>query len=103
MDKNGSIDYNEFVLASLNSTSLIDKARLENTFKLFDKDGSGSISAAEIQEILGKNIDMKVIKEMIKEGKYFIYNLLSGYRRKRRDRIQRISNNDEKYIQINRP
>ena len=40
IDKNGTIDYNEFVLASMNSKNLVDKARLENTFKMFDKDGN---------------------------------------------------------------
>lgn len=67
IDKNGTIDYNEFVLASMNSQTLIDKARLENTFKMFDKDGNGSISADEIKSTLGQSIDLKLVKDMIKE------------------------------------
>lgn len=67
IDKNGTIDYNEFVLASMNSKNLVDKARLENTFKMFDKDGNGSISADEIKAVLGQSIDPKLISEMISE------------------------------------
>ena len=68
IDGNGTIDYNEFVLATINKTKLLDKEKLEQTFKLFDKDGNGFISKEEIEEVLGPSIiDSKELDKMIKE------------------------------------
>ena len=68
IDGNGTIDYNEFVLATINKTKLLDKEKLEQTFKLFDKDGNGFISKEEIEEVLGTSvIDSKELDKMIKE------------------------------------
>lgn len=67
IDKSGTIDYNEFVLAAINKQKLLNKEKLEATFKMFDKDGSGSISGDEIRSALGKTVDSKVLNEMIKE------------------------------------
>ena len=67
IDKSGTIDYNEFVLATINKQKLLNKEKLEATFKMFDKDGSGSISSDEIKSVLGKSVDMKVLEDMIKE------------------------------------
>jgi calcium-dependent protein kinase len=55
VDKNesGEIDYSEWVMATINRESLLSKQRLEMAFKMFDKDGSGSISIDEIKEIFG--------------------------------------------------
>jgi len=41
LDGNGTIDYNEFVTATVDKTKLLSKQNLEATFKCFDKDGSG--------------------------------------------------------------
>jgi calcium-dependent protein kinase len=68
LDKNGTIDYNEFLIACTNRNKLLNKDKLEQTFKLFDKDGNGSISAAEIKNVLGAAIgDQKELDKMIKE------------------------------------
>ena len=67
IDKSGTIDYNEFVLATINKQKLLNKEKLEATFKMFDKDGSGSISSDEIKSVLGKHVDEKVLDDMIKE------------------------------------
>ncbi|CAK84516.1 unnamed protein product (macronuclear) [Paramecium tetraurelia] len=77
-DKNGSIDYSgwkyqlnlEFVLATFNKVKLIEDARLEQAFKMFDKDGSGSISIDEIKGIFGSNeaaVSDDVWKELLAE------------------------------------
>ena len=52
IDGNGFIDYTEFILASMNKEKMLTTERLEATFNLFDKDGSGKITAKELKEIL---------------------------------------------------
>ena len=49
IDKSGFIDYSEFVIASINEKQLLTNEKLQAAFKMFDKDGSGSISADEIK------------------------------------------------------
>lgn len=53
-DKSGEIDYTEFVIATMNRQKLLSRERLQAAFNAFDKDGSGSISADELREMLGK-------------------------------------------------
>ena len=53
VDKNGYIDYSEFLAASINLQTLASKENLGQAFRLFDKDGSGKISIQEVKEILG--------------------------------------------------
>jgi calcium-dependent protein kinase len=68
LDKNGYIDYNEFVMAATNRQKVLNKEKLEATFKMFDKDGNGSISLDEIRSILGNNFtDQKALEGIIKE------------------------------------
>ena len=68
LDKNGTIDYNEFIIASLSRQKLVNQEKLEATFKIFDKDGSGSISAEEIRTVLNVSTkDSRSIDKMIKE------------------------------------
>jgi len=68
-DGSGEIDYSEFVVATINKRKLLSEEKLTAAFKLFDKDGSGSISAEEVKEVLGvgKNIDEKIWNEIIVE------------------------------------
>ncbi len=68
MDQNGTIDYNEFVMAATNRQKMLQKEKLEATFKIFDKDGNGSISKEEIKSLLcARSDDKKIIDEIIKE------------------------------------
>ena len=53
IDGNGSIDYTEFVMATMNERDLISQQKLRAAFRLFDKDGNGSISPEEIKNALG--------------------------------------------------
>jgi calcium-dependent protein kinase len=68
-DGSGEIDYSEWVVATMDKRKLLTNEKLEAAFNLFDKDGSGSISANEIREVLGvgKNIDEKIWNEIITE------------------------------------
>jgi calcium-dependent protein kinase len=69
LDKSGSIDYNEFLIACSNRQKLLNKEKLEATFKMFDKDGNGSISAKEIKDTLGGALggDAKLLDQIINE------------------------------------
>ena len=52
-DNSGFIDYTEFVIASTNQKQLLTTEKLQAAFKMFDKDGSGTISSDEVKEVLG--------------------------------------------------
>lgn len=52
LDGNGTIDYSEFVTATINQNDLVTTKRLEIAFNLFDKDGNGTLSPDEIKEVL---------------------------------------------------
>ncbi|OMJ89724.1 hypothetical protein SteCoe_8089 [Stentor coeruleus] len=53
-DGSGEIDYTEFITATLNRTRLLSRDRLEMAFKLYDIDGSGTITKDELKAIFGK-------------------------------------------------
>lgn len=52
LDGNGTIDYTEFVMATINEKNLVTNERLLQAFKMFDKDNSGALSYDEIKEVL---------------------------------------------------
>ena len=62
-DNSGEIEYSEFVVATLNEKSILSNNKLHTAFKMFDKDGGGSISTDEIKQVLsfGQNLDEAVI------------------------------------------
>ncbi|CAG9320382.1 unnamed protein product [Blepharisma stoltei] len=70
INRSGEIDYNEFVTACLNRQNLVSRKRLEAAFKAFDLDGSGTITADELKEILGKyhKHDDQFWRDMIREA-----------------------------------
>ena len=48
LDGNGTIDYTEFVMATINEKNLVTNERLLQAFKMFDKDNSGKIDSTEV-------------------------------------------------------
>mmetsp|Transcript_22048 Transcript_22048/g.21744 ORF Transcript_22048/g.21744 Transcript_22048/m.21744 type:complete len:153 (-) Transcript_22048:39-497(-) len=56
-DKNGFIDYNEFLKAALDKRLMNSRENLAAAFNVFDKDNSGSISASELRSVLGEGLD----------------------------------------------
>jgi calcium-dependent protein kinase len=68
-DGNGEIEYTEFVVATLNEKNLLSNNKLQTAFKMFDKDGGGTISIEEIKEVLsfGQNLDENLIQQIIKQ------------------------------------
>ena len=69
LDGSGVIEYSEFVSATLDRQQLLSKERLELAFRAFDLDNSGTISASELKEVLGKshNYDDEVWTKIISE------------------------------------
>merc|ERR1712154_15454 len=73
-DENGDgvMDFNEFVMGmdrrmSINS----QRAEIEQTFKVFDKNGDGKITFDELKEVLtalGEEVTDKDVMDMIKEA-----------------------------------
>jgi calcium-dependent protein kinase len=62
-DGSGEIEYSEFVVATLNEKNLLSNNKLQTAFKMFDKDGGGTISIQEIREVLsfGQKLDEDVV------------------------------------------
>ncbi len=70
MDKNGAIDYNEFVCACMKQNYWQSEDVLKSAFDLFDKDNDGKITMDEIKEVLGSElsqIDDEVWKDLMNE------------------------------------
>ena len=69
VDGSGAIDYSEFVVASMNEKNLLSNNKLQSAFKMFDKDGGGSISTDEIKQVLsfGQNLEESVVNDIIKQ------------------------------------
>ena len=57
MDLNGTIDYNEFITATIDWSKHLSDDLLEAAFRAYDKDNSGTISYLEIKEFLGAEKD----------------------------------------------
>ena len=68
-DGSGYIDYSEFLMAALRKETLLNRDYLENAFNIFDKDGSGTITAEELRDVLGEhlNADISVWEHLIME------------------------------------
>lgn len=66
-DGSGEIDYSEFVVATMNEKNLLSNNKLHTAFKMFDKDGGGSISTDEIKQVLsfGQNLDEDTVNKII--------------------------------------
>ena len=67
-DNSGFIDYTEFLKANLDSNKLYSDQNLQMAFGVFDVDGSGKISVAELRGLLenGKQSDDEVWTNIIK-------------------------------------
>lgn len=73
-DKNGYIEYEEFLRASYSKEKLLTEDNLKYAFERFDKDKNGSISLTEIKTVLGSKQNSKfqdwekIIKELDSDG-----------------------------------
>lgn len=71
-DGNGTIDFPEFLTMMARKMKDTDSAEeIKEAFKVFDKDGNGFISAAELRHImtnLGEKLTDEEVDEMIREA-----------------------------------
>jgi calcium-dependent protein kinase len=75
LNKNGLIEYSEFVAAASNYYQMLTEKHLRQAFDLFDMDANGQITPRELKHILGnKNKEIpdedweKLIEEFDKDG-----------------------------------
>lgn len=68
-DKSGFIDYTQFLNACMENDRYKNKKNLELAFRMFDRDENGTITAAELKEVLsdGGMMDDLVWNELINE------------------------------------
>jgi len=72
-DRNGTIDFNEFLtmMAAHSSAGSDGLDELRAAFNMFDKDGSGQISIQELKQVmhsLGERLTDRELEEMIHEA-----------------------------------
>lgn len=69
-DKNGTVEYSEWVQATVDKKKVLNEKNLRNAFDAFDENGDGHISIDEIKKILGqgKKIDENVWKDILAEA-----------------------------------
>lgn len=70
-DKNGYVEYSEFVTVAMDRKTLLSKDRLRAAFSLFDQDASGTIAADEVRRVLVEVDDAQwdvIIKEVDKNN-----------------------------------
>lgn len=53
IDRNGQIDYTEFILATMDKKKSIEKEKIQASFLQFDSDKNGYIELEELKAILG--------------------------------------------------
>ena len=69
-DKSGFIDYSEFIVATMSSKKNMSEEKLTAAFKLFDKDGNGTISPQELKDVMSATgqISDAAIEEILKQA-----------------------------------
>ena len=55
-DGSGELDFAEWCTATINQNKVLNEQNLREAFNMFDKDGGGSIEAAEVAQILGNDM-----------------------------------------------
>ena len=68
-DKNGKIEYTEFLASVLNKKVFLKEERLYEAFSTFDKEGNGKITKDELMSVLKMEpSDDKYIAELIENA-----------------------------------
>lgn len=68
MDNSGTIDYGEFIAATIHLNKLEREEHLVAAFRYFDKDESGYITVDELQQACSEqNVTDVLLEDIIKE------------------------------------
>ncbi len=69
MDRNGHVDYSEFLTAAVNKNQLLSRGNLETAYKLFDVDKNGTVTVDEVKQVFdfAGQKDQKLWKEIMEE------------------------------------
>ena len=67
INKNGSIDYNEFKVATMSINHALSEEKLKEAFAFYDADGNGEISLEELKNIFGTVCDEVTLSKLIAE------------------------------------
>lgn len=87
-DGSGTINYTEFIAASMDKSLYMKEEKLIHAFKMLDLDGSGKISKDELKNVLGTDDQYKdmtddywenMIKEADKNGDGEVNNFYNNY------------------------
>ncbi len=64
-DKSGEINYSEWIMTATDRSKLLSTEKLEAAFKMFDKDGSLTVSLEEIKGMLDalKILDEDIVRQ----------------------------------------
>ena len=70
-DKNGEINYSEFIAATMDNKLIKNSFSIERAFRFFDKDQNGRIEKDELQLILQgselNHVETNIIKDILME------------------------------------
>ena len=58
MNRNGVIEYEEFLSATVKHSNVINEENLKAAFGKFDKDNSGKLSVDELVSLVGNDMDL---------------------------------------------
>jgi calcium-dependent protein kinase len=68
VDQDGTINYTEFLAATLEGKGELELERIAEAFEIFDKEGKGYITPTNLREILGGCEDSDYIDKLIQEA-----------------------------------
>lgn len=70
-DKNGKINYSEFIAATMDNRLIKNSFSIDRAFKFFDRDHNGHIEKDELQQILQgselNHVETSIIKDILME------------------------------------
>jgi calcium-dependent protein kinase len=71
-DKDGTVDYTEFIAATMQRNLYLKEEKLMAVFKMLDKDGNGKITAEDLKNVLeahdNQRMNMGLYEKMIKDA-----------------------------------